>query len=94
VSWEAWARFVVTETVFFAALLPRFIDPDGSVASQVLVLGLTSVVIEFIVLLSYGSAAGRATAPAARPRFRTLADRLAGSLLIAAGIGLARMRRA
>src|SRR5262245_24217262 len=80
--------------VFFAALLPQFIDPRGPVAAQVLLLGVTSVVIEFVVLLAYGAAAGRATAWAARPRFRTLADRVAGSLLMAAGIGLARMRHA
>jgi homoserine/homoserine lactone efflux protein len=80
--------------VFFVALLPQFIDARGPVAWQVLVLGVTSVVIEFVVLLAYGAAAGRATRLAARPRFRTLADRVAGSLLIGAGIGIARMRQA
>src|SRR5262245_26238144 len=78
--------------VFFVALLPQFIDPRGSVVWQVFVLGVTSVVIEFVVLLAYGVAAGQATALAARPRLRTLADRVAGSLLIGAGVGLARMR--
>jgi homoserine/homoserine lactone efflux protein len=80
--------------VFFVALLPQFIDARGPVAWQVLVLGVTSVVIEFVVLLAYGAAAGRATRLAARPRLRTLADRVAGSLLIGAGIGIARMRQA
>jgi threonine/homoserine/homoserine lactone efflux protein len=64
------------------------------VAWQVLVLGVTSVVIEFIVLLAYGAAAGRAVRLAARPGFRTLADRVAGTLLVGAGIGIARMRQA
>jgi homoserine/homoserine lactone efflux protein len=40
--------------VFFTALLPQFIDPAGSVAFQVSVLGATSVVIEFVVLAGYG----------------------------------------
>jgi threonine/homoserine/homoserine lactone efflux protein len=80
--------------VFFVALLPQFIDARGPVAWQVLVLGVTSVVIEFIVLLAYGAAAGRAVRLAARPGFRTLADRVAGTLLVGAGIGIARMRQA
>ena len=55
--------------VFFVALLPQFIDPHGSVLLQVAVLAVTSVVIEFFVLLAYGALAGRLTSVAARPRF-------------------------
>jgi homoserine/homoserine lactone efflux protein len=80
--------------VFFVALLPQFIEANRSVVRQVLILGVTSVVIEFFVLLAYGAAAGRASALAGRPRFRTLANRLAGSMLIVAGVGIARMRPA
>jgi threonine/homoserine/homoserine lactone efflux protein len=80
--------------VFFTALLPQFIDPDRSVVAQVAILGTTSVVIEFFVLLGYGALAGRASVLAARPRFGRLANRLAGSLLITAGVGLARVGRA
>jgi homoserine/homoserine lactone efflux protein len=80
--------------VFFAALLPQFVDARGAVGFQVLVLGVTSVAVELVVLLSYGAAAGRATVLAARPGVRTLADRLAGSMLVVAGVGLARLRHA
>ena len=80
--------------VFFTALLPQFIDPARSMAWQVLILGVTSVVIEFFVLLAYGAAAGRATAVASRPKFQTIANRLAGAMLVVAGLGVARMRRA
>ena len=80
--------------VFFTALLPQFIDPHGSVVGQVAILGVTSVVLEFFVLLAYGAAAGRLTAVAARPRFQTVANRVAGSMLVAAGVGLARVERA
>jgi threonine/homoserine/homoserine lactone efflux protein len=55
--------------VFFTALLPQFIDPRGGVAVQVAILAVTSVVIEFLVLLAYGALAGRLTSWAARPRF-------------------------
>ena len=79
--------------VFFTALLPQFIDPRGSVAAQVAILAVTSVAIEFFVLLAYGALAGRMTTFARRPRFETLANRLAGSMLVAAGVGTATIRR-
>ena len=80
--------------VFFVALLPQFIDPHGSVLVQVAILGVTSVVIEFFVLLAYGVLAGRLTLVAARPRFQTLANRIAGTMLVAAGVSVARLERA
>jgi homoserine/homoserine lactone efflux protein len=79
--------------VFFVALLPQFIDPRGSVVTQVAILGVTSVVIEFFVLLAYGALAGRLTSIAARPRFQTLANRLAGAMLVGAGVSVAIQRR-
>jgi homoserine/homoserine lactone efflux protein len=80
--------------VFFTALLPQFIDPHASVLTQVTILAVTSVLIEFFVLLAYGALAGRLTELAKRPRFARLANRIAGSMLISAGIGMARLRRA
>jgi homoserine/homoserine lactone efflux protein len=79
--------------LFFTALLPQFIDPTGGVALQVAILGATSVAIEFCVLLGYGMMAGRVTRLAARPRFAKITNRLAGSMLIAAGLGMAAIRR-
>ncbi len=64
--------------LFFTALLPQFIDPARPVAPQVAVLGLTSVVVEFVVLAAYGGLAGRATGFASRPRFAALTNRIAG----------------
>ena len=75
--------------VFFTALLPPFIDPRGSVVAQVAVLGVTSVVIEFFVLLAYGALAGRLTTVATRPRFQMVANRVAGGMLVAAGVSVA-----
>jgi threonine/homoserine/homoserine lactone efflux protein len=80
--------------VFFTALLPQFIDPRASVLTQVTILAVTSVLIEFCVLLAYGALAGRLTELAKQPRFARLANRIAGSMLIGAGIGMARVRRA
>lgn len=79
--------------VFFTALLPQFIDPRAAIAPQVAILALTSVAIEFCVQMTYATLAGRAAHLAAQPRFAKLTDRIAGSLLIGAGLGMATIRR-
>jgi threonine/homoserine/homoserine lactone efflux protein len=80
--------------LFFTAILPQFIDPQHSVPFQVLVLGLSSVLVEFVILFAYGQLAGRLTSAARSPRFESWTNRIAGTLLIAAGVGLARIRQA
>jgi threonine/homoserine/homoserine lactone efflux protein len=79
--------------VFFAALLPQFIDPKGDLVMQVVILGITSLIIESLVLLCYGLAAGRASAVARQPRYAMWTNRVSGVLLIGAGSGLAALRR-
>jgi threonine/homoserine/homoserine lactone efflux protein len=79
--------------IFFTSILPQFVNPHAHVAYQIAILGVTSVVIEFFVLLGYGSFAGQVSRYALRPRFTKLTDRIAGSMLIAAGFGIAAVRR-
>lgn len=79
--------------LFFTAILPQFIDARHNVAFQILVLGITSMLVEFVILFAYGQLAGRAVSTARSPRFEKLTNRIAGSLLIGAGVGLARLRR-
>ena len=74
--------------LFFVALLPQFIDPAGNVALQVGILAVSSIAVEFVVLLGYGVAAGRLSRWARRPRVARMTDRVAGTLLISAGVGL------
>jgi homoserine/homoserine lactone efflux protein len=79
--------------IFFTALLPQFLDPRAPIASQVGVLALTSIVIEFVVLLGYGALAGRASTLAREPRYAVWTNRAAGAVLICAGAGLATIRK-
>jgi homoserine/homoserine lactone efflux protein len=79
--------------VYFTAILPQFINPNLSLAPQVLLLACTSFVIEFSVLSAYSGLSGRFGEMAA-PRFRAYLERLGGGLLIGAAAGLARIERA
>jgi homoserine/homoserine lactone efflux protein len=79
--------------LFFTAILPQFIDARHNVAFQIFILGISSVLVEFVILFVYGQLAGRALSTARSPRFEKLTNRVAGSLLIGAGVGLARLRR-
>ena len=74
--------------VFFIALLPQFINPAGSVPWQILVLGVSSVLIESLVLSLYAALAARARSIAAT-RFSASLERVGGACLIAAGARLA-----
>jgi threonine/homoserine/homoserine lactone efflux protein len=79
--------------LFFTAILPQFIDPSQSIVAQVIVLGTSSIVLEFVILLAYGQLAGRSLSMLNHPRFETISNRIAGVLLIGAGLGLARTGR-
>lgn len=75
--------------LFFTALLPQFIDPKSPVAWQVLILAVSSVVVEFLVLGGYGLFAAGAARWAGTPRYARLTGQVAGACLILAGTGVA-----
>jgi threonine/homoserine/homoserine lactone efflux protein len=79
--------------VFFTALLPQFVNPAAPLAPQIAILAVTSILIEFGVLASYAALASRARHFAQRPRFADVLKRVGGGLLIAAGAGLAALKR-
>lgn len=77
--------------VFFIALLPQFINPEHAVGWQILVLGVSSVLIEFLVLGLYVVAAARAMQLAGAHLAGPL-ERIGGGLLVVAGARLALLR--
>jgi homoserine/homoserine lactone efflux protein len=79
--------------IFFTALLPQFIDPTGPVALQCAILGVTSILVEFPVLVGYGWAADRGNKIVKDGRWSRWLDRLAGAFLISIGLRLALERR-
>jgi homoserine/homoserine lactone efflux protein len=79
--------------LFFTAILPQFIDPHGAVAGQIGILGLSSIFIELGVLALYVGVCHRARGWTRRPRFAGLLQAAGGSLLVAAGLRLAALRR-
>lgn len=80
--------------VFFTALLPQFVDPAHPVVPQIALLGVTTIVVESAVLAAYGTLAARSAALVTRPGVAAWTQRAAGALLVAAGVGMARLRRA
>lgn len=98
-GWRIWRDGFILQganpkaLVFFTVILPQFIDISHSVASQVLILGISSIVVEFFVLFLYGQLAGRALSASNNPRFKKLTNWAAGTLLMGAGLGLARLKR-
>ncbi|HKR63363.1 MAG TPA: LysE family transporter [Thermoanaerobaculia bacterium] len=75
--------------VFFTAFLPQFVSPSAPIAMQLVILGVTSIVIEFFVLMGYGYLASRLALLARTPRFAKRLNVAAGAMLTVCGAGLA-----
>lgn len=74
--------------VFFGALFPQFIDPMMPVLPQLLILGLTYLVVDGAILLLWGWLGLRAAAALGRFSFG-LVNKICGALMIGAAMLLA-----
>ncbi|HWA89669.1 MAG TPA: LysE family translocator [Rhizomicrobium sp.] len=93
-----WGGFVLQMAnpnvlLFFTAFLPQFIAPRAPLLPQIVILAAATAVVELVVQLGYAYLAGRFKDLLAASRFARIADRVAGSLLILAGIATAAIRR-
>lgn len=75
--------------LFFAALVPQFIDPQIAPAPQFFFLGIISVSIQFPTLVLYGWLAAKGGQWFRRSGYAAWLDRVAGAFLIGAGVRLA-----
>jgi homoserine/homoserine lactone efflux protein len=77
--------------VLFGALFPQFIDPKGDYLEQVLILGITAMVVAAIFDSIYAVTAGRAGTLLSKARVRIL-SKISGASLIGGGVWLALTR--
>ncbi|MGP6487783.1 homoserine/homoserine lactone efflux protein [Duffyella gerundensis] len=79
--------------VFLAALFPQFILPHQPQAAQYLILGVTTVVVDIIVMIGYAMLATRIAGWIKGPKQMKLLNRIFGGLFMAVGALLASARK-
>lgn len=80
--------------VFLAALFPQFIAPHQPQAVQYVILGVTTVVVDIVVMIGYATLATRIALWIKGPRQMKALNRLFGSLFMLVGALLAAARQA
>ena len=80
--------------VFLAALFPQFIAPHQPQAIQYAILGVTTVVVDIIVMIGYATLATRIAGWIKGPRQMKALNRVFGSLFMLVGALLAGARQA
>ena len=93
-----WRGFLVSATnpktlLFYAAFFPQFVDPASAPLAQLLLMSATFLALATLLDGGYVLLAGRLRQLFRGPRRARLRNRLTGSLLIGAGLGLALARR-
>lgn len=80
--------------LFFGALMPQFIDPNGPLLAQYLLFGAICFFTEMPVLAGYGWVAAQGRRLTASERIAIWRERISGGLLVGVGASLAAIRRA
>jgi threonine/homoserine/homoserine lactone efflux protein len=70
--------------VFFASILPQFVDPRLPIGPQMAWLAAGSIIPELFILGGYGYLASRAARLTSDPRFARFTERVAGVLVLGA----------
>ncbi len=78
---------------FFVAFLPQFVDAQGAYRMQLLILGLTFLVLALVNAALYAIFAGTLRDTLQRPKARRWFNRCGGSALVGAGMLTAAMQR-
>lgn len=80
--------------IFFAAILPQFIDVARPQALQYAILAATTLAVDLVVMTGYVAAAAKVMGAMRDPGMLRAVNRGLGGLFIAAGVALASFRRA
>ena len=80
--------------VFLAALFPQFILPQEPQLMQYVVLGVTTIVVDIIVMIGYATLATRSAGWSKGPKQRKALNKVFGSLFMLIGALLASARHA
>ena len=79
--------------IFYAAFFPPFVNPSASVSFQLMIMGTTFVALLIVISFIYALVAVRARRLLTRPDQIRTRNRITGTLLIGAGVGLAAVHR-
>lgn len=77
--------------LYFAAILPQFVNPANPVLPQILIMGAVTVVIDFTVYTAYAYLADRIINGGVKPRIVKAINVVAGSALIFAAVKMMRV---
>jgi homoserine/homoserine lactone efflux protein len=79
--------------IFYVAVLPQFIDVARPQFVQYAILGLTTLVVDLVVMAGYIGLAARVLAVMKDPSHLAWVNRILGGAFVAAGLALAAFRR-
>ena len=79
--------------IFYAAVLPQFIDVARPQVAQYAILGLTTLVVDLVVMAGYIGLASRVLSVMRDPSRLRWVNRILGGAFVAAGMALAAFRR-
>jgi len=80
--------------IFFAAILPQFIDVARPQLTQYAILAATTFAVDLVVMMGYTALAAKVLAAMRNPKHLRVVNRTLGGAFIAAGVALASFRRA
>jgi homoserine/homoserine lactone efflux protein len=80
--------------IFFVAILPQFIDETYSFTTQILILGATSIFIEWFSLMLYGRISKVVNDRINNSAMIQTINKVSGGVLISIGVGMALFKQA
>jgi Putative threonine efflux protein len=80
--------------IFFAAILPQFIDVARPQAAQYAILAATTFAVDLVIMMGYTALAAKVLRVMSEPRHLRWVNRGIGGAFVAAGVALASFRRA